>query len=91
MLLYILLRYNTCHPAAEPWPIHGGRRQPEIVLSHFPFDESQLAEDGGEFESESFLDLFLFAKRLEGCSDRSIFYYEATTKKTARIVRYASL
>ena len=59
----------------------GRRRQLEIVLSHCPFDESQLAEDGGEFESESFLDLFLFAKRLEGCSDRSIFYYKATIKK----------
>lgn len=56
-------------------------RQLEKVISHCPFDESQLAEDGCEFESESFLDLFLFAKRLEGCSDRSIFYYEATTKK----------
>lgn len=56
-------------------------RQLEKVLSHCPFDESQLAEDGCGFESESFLDLFMSAKRLEGCSDRTIFYYEATVKK----------
>ena len=57
-------------------------RQLEKVISHCPFDESQLAEDGCEFESESFLDLFMSAKRLEGCSDRTIFYYEATIKKS---------
>lgn len=57
-------------------------RQLEKVLSHCPFDESQLAEDGCGFESESFLDLFMSAKRLEGCSDRTIFYYEATVKKS---------
>ena len=56
-------------------------RQLKKVLSHCLFDESQLAEDGGDGESESFLNLFLSAKRLEGCSDRTICYYEATIKK----------
>lgn len=56
-------------------------RQLEKVLSHCLFDESQLAEDDGDGESESFLDLFLSAKRLEGCSDRTISYYETTINK----------
>ena len=56
-------------------------RQLKKVLSHCLFDESQLAEDGGDGESESFLDLFLSAKRLEGCSDRTISYYETTINK----------
>lgn len=60
-------------------------RQLEKVISHCPFDESQLAEDGCEFESESFLDLFMSAKRLEGCSDRTICYYEATIKKSLNL------
>lgn len=55
-------------------------RQLKKVLSHCLFDESQLAE-GGDGESESFLDLFLSAKRLEGCSDRTISYYETTINK----------
>ena len=60
-------------------------RQLKKVLSHCLFDESQLAEDGGDGESESFLDLFLSAKRLEGCSDRTICYYEATIKKSLNL------
>lgn len=56
-------------------------RQLKKVLSHCLFDESQLAEDCGDGESESFLDLFLSAKRLEGCSDRTISYYETTINK----------
>lgn len=60
-------------------------RQLEKVISHCPFDESQLAEDGCEFEGESFLDLFMSAKRLEGCSDRTICYYEATIKKSLNL------
>ena len=60
-------------------------RQLEKVISHCPFDESQLAEDGCEFESESFLDLFMSAKRLEGCSDRTICYFPTISKKPASL------
>lgn len=58
-------------------------RQLEMVLSHCLFDESQLAEGDDRSESNTFLDLFLSAKRLEGCSDRTIAYYETTIKKNA--------
>lgn len=56
-------------------------RQLKKVISHCPFDESQLAEDGCDSDNKSFLDLFLSAKRLEGCSDRTVAYYEATINK----------
>ena len=68
-----------------PYPTTRQSRQLEKVISHCPFDESQLAEDGCEFESESFLDLFMSAKRLEGRSDRTICYYEATIKKSLNL------
>lgn len=51
------------------------------VLSHCLFDENELAESSGDSDNKSFLDLFLSAKRLEGCSDRTIAYYEATINK----------
>ena len=56
-------------------------RQLEKVLSHCLFDENQLATDDSRGEKSSLLDLFLSAKRLEGCSNRTIAYYEVTIKK----------
>lgn len=56
-------------------------RQLKKVLSHCLFDENQLAENSGDSDNKSFLDLFLSAKRLEGCSDRTVAYYEATINK----------
>lgn len=47
-------------------------RQLKKVLSHCLFDENQLAENSGDSDNKSFLDLFLSAKRLEGCSDRTV-------------------
>lgn len=39
-------------------------RQLKKVLSHCLFDENQLAENSGDSDNKSFLDLFLSAKRL---------------------------
>lgn len=55
-------------------------RQLEMVLSHCLFDESALANDPVE-QNDSYLDRFLSAKRLEGCSERTISYYESTIRK----------
>ena len=55
-------------------------RKLEKVLAHCLFDESQLAgSEGGS--SDTLLALFLSAKRLEGCSDRTLAYYETTIQK----------
>lgn len=56
-------------------------RQLDKVLSHCLFDESQLAEDEDPGNNDTFLRLFLSAKRLEGCSDRTLAYYETTIQK----------
>ena len=55
-------------------------RQLEKVLSHCLFDESALADNSVEL-NDSYLDRFLSAKRLEGCSERTIAYYETTIRK----------
>lgn len=55
-------------------------RQLEKVLSHCLFDESALAYNSVE-QNDSYLDQFLSAKRLEGCSERTISYYETTIRK----------
>ena len=55
-------------------------RQLEKVLSHCLFDESALADNFVEL-NDSYLDRFLSAKRLEGCSERTIAYYETTIRK----------
>lgn len=55
-------------------------RQLEKVLSHCLFDESTLVNDSVE-QNDSYLDRFLSAKRLEGCSERTISYYESTIRK----------
>lgn len=55
-------------------------RQLEMVLSHCLFDESALARNPVE-QNDSYLDRFLSAKRLEGCSERTISYYESTIRK----------
>lgn len=55
-------------------------RQLEMVLSHCLFDETALVKDSVE-QNDSYLDRFLSAKRLEGCSERTISYYESTIRK----------
>lgn len=55
-------------------------RHLERVLSHCLFDESALASGSVE-QNDSYLDRFLSAKRLEGCSERTISYYESTIRK----------
>lgn len=55
-------------------------RQLERVLSHCLFDESALASGSVE-QNDSYLARFLSAKRLEGCSERTISYYESTIRK----------
>ena len=55
-------------------------RQLEMVLSHCLFDELALVNNPVE-QNDTYLDRFLSAKRLEGCSERTISYYESTIRK----------
>ena len=56
-------------------------RRLEKVLAHCLFDESDPCSDGNALDSSSHLEMFLSAKRLEGCSDRTLAYYETTIQK----------
>ena len=56
-------------------------RQLEKVLSHCLFDEDELAMSNEAAGNTAFLSLFLSAKRLEGCADRTLSYYETTIQK----------
>ena len=60
-------------------------RQLRKVLSHCLFDESALTTTPIE-QNDSYLNRFLSAKRLEGCSERTISYYESTIRKLLEAV-----
>ena len=53
-----------------------------VVLSHCLIDESDFPSVSGKYSSnQGLLEAFLGAKRLEGCSERSLRYYSSTLKK----------
>ncbi len=53
-----------------------------VVLSHCLIDESDFPSVFGKHSSnQGLLEAFLGAKRLEGCSERSLRYYSSTLKK----------
>ena len=48
----------------------------EVILKTFAENEAEKAN----ISNEEFLDMFLSAKRIEGCSERTIKYYEVTVR-----------
>ena len=56
-------------------------RQLRKVLEHCLFDPESLGTSEGEGDNERYLSAFLKAKRLEGCSSRTIGYYVSTLQK----------
>lgn len=48
----------------------------EVILKTFSENEAEKAD----ISNEDFLSMFLSAKRIEGCSERTIRYYEATVQ-----------
>src|SRR5574344_465806 len=55
----------------------------EEVLAHCFYDKVIVVKEGagikaGEISNEGFLQLFLVAKRVEGCSEKSLKYYKYT-------------
>lgn len=51
------------------------------VLEHCLFDAERLPLGRDDMENGDYLDLFLRAKRLEGCSERTIGYYGRTLER----------
>lgn len=51
------------------------------VLEHCLFDIDDVGLGGDELDNDAYLDAFLKAKRLEGCSERTIGYYRRTIEK----------
>ena len=49
----------------------------EVILKAFSENEADKATD---FKSEEFLKMFLDAKKIEGCSERTIQYYKVTVE-----------
>ncbi len=74
---------KTAHDIARlmlPYLNAEQNRRLEKVLSHCLFDESEFAFELVE-QNGSYLERFLAAKRLEGCSERTVSYYESTIRK----------
>lgn len=59
-------------------------RQLEKVLSYCLFDEERLHLNEPVLNNDKYLEMFLSAKRLEGCSERTLSYYETTISKLLR-------
>ena len=59
-------------------------RQLEKVLSYCLFDEERLHLNEPVLNNDKYLEMFLSAKRLEGCSERTLSYYETTICRDIR-------
>lgn len=55
----------------------------EVILKTFAENEA----DKQEISNADFLKMFSDAKRIEGCSERTIQYYHATVEKLSLILR----
>lgn len=51
------------------------------VLAHCLFDELSLGEDSDQLSNDECLAAFINAKRIEGCSERTLSYYASTIEK----------
>ena len=54
----------------------------EVLLKNFSNDEAPKAE----ISNEDYLKLFLAAKKIEGCSERTLQYYRVTVERLIRII-----
>ena len=57
------------------------KQQLKAVLEHCLFDPASLSCDDNEPDGAHYLQLFLKAKQLEGCSKRTLGYYESTLQQ----------
>ena len=53
------------------------RKLQEVIIK--TFSENEISRK--DISNDEYLDLFLAAKRIEGCSERTISYYQITVQK----------
>ena len=58
------------------------------VLAHCLFDEASLGNDSCQLSNDECLTAFINAKRIEGCSERTLSYYASTIEK---LIRYSKV
>ena len=58
------------------------------VLAYCLFDEMSLGDDSGQLSNDECLIAFIDAKRIEGCSERTLSYYASTIEK---LIRYSKV
>lgn len=58
-------------------------------LSEVDFSEFKLKNDELKVENSNLLNSFISAKKVEGCSDKTLFYYRNTIEKMLSVVKLA--
>ena len=81
---------NILNAMSEFLNIPQMKKLQEVLLEQLSEDKVEKTE----IANETFLDLFLDAKRIEGCSERTLQYYQATIqhflRRTATLIRKVS-
>lgn len=66
--------YNIINDMAEVLNVAQMKKLQEVLIARLESSES----DADEVANEVYLSMFITAKRIEGCSERTILYYEST-------------
>ncbi|MCI9074606.1 MAG: tyrosine-type recombinase/integrase [Dorea sp.] len=69
--------YNIISDMSEVLNIAQMKKLQEVLITRLSAEPVELEE----YDNFSYLDMFLTAKRIEGCSERTIEYYQSTVKK----------
>ncbi len=59
----------------------------ELLESNFERIEIKEIDEGNPISNDDALKLFIDAKRIEGCSERSLKYYNSTIKSVFRVIK----
>lgn len=83
---------NDMVSALNNWQLAKLKKTLETVFSQIDVITKKVDEAPCTSENEQFLRAFLAAKRVEGCSDRTVSYYESTLNKALSVIgKHASL
>lgn len=63
------------------------RRVLTHILRNAEITERKASEAQGATENEGLLDVFVAAKRVEGCSEKSLKYYDSTVRQMLEVVK----
>lgn len=68
--------YNIINDMSEVLNVAQMKKLQEVLIARLETETSEI----DEVDNEEYLNMFLTAKRIEGCSDRTIKYYETTIR-----------